>query len=463
VKFEAIVPHIEDLLAKAGADYLDVRIQQTESSRISFRGPNLEDLDESLDFGGAVRALVGGAWGFCSFNCLDELEVKMKQAVKLARLASQRTESASRLAAVPVVRESARPNIKRDPRLMDLAGKVNLFGDYNRQILDHSEHIGSSRVVYFDRYIHLLFMNSEGTRVDQEKMDLGGMLGAVAVRGGDTQTAFLTFGSSNDFGVALDLEEKLVEKCDLALDLLDAPTIQGGEYTVVCDPLMAGLFAHEAFGHLSEADDLMHNERMKEIMTLGRRFGRDILSIYDTGLEQGARGYVPFDDEGVRGKKVYLIKEGVLVGRLHSRESAVTMNEEPTGSARALDYRFPPICRMRATCIEPGSSTMEDLFSGIKRGVYVKSPMGGQTDDEMFTFASTEAYLIEDGRVGRLVRDVNLTGNVFDTLARIDAIGSDFTPADGPGGCGKGGQSPLPTSGWAPHVRITKAVVGGRS
>jgi len=151
------------------------------------------------------------------------------------------------------------------------------------------------------------------------------------------------------------------------------------------------------------------------------------------------------------------------VGRLHSRETAAALGERPTGSARAIDYSHPPIVRMRNTSIEPGDATFEDMIKDIKLGIYARRAGGGQTNGEMFSFNCGEAYMIRDGKVAELVKNATFIGNVFTTLKNIDLVGADFLPKEGAGGCGKGGQAPLPVSHWCPHIRIQKAVIGGRS
>ncbi|OWZ84804.1 hypothetical protein CDO51_01950 [Natranaerobius trueperi] len=158
-----------------------------------------------------------------------------------------------------------------------------------------------------------------------------------------------------------------------------------------------------------------------------------------------------------------MIKEGELVGRLHTRETAVKMGEKPTGNARALNYNHPPICRMRTTCIAQGNTNLEDMIKDIDLGVYALDAYGGQTNGEMFTFKAGEAYMIRNGQVEEMVRDVNLTGNVFETLNNISAISNDLRIKDSGGGCGKGGQGPLPTSQGSPSVRVENVIIGGKS
>lgn len=457
--------NLKDLLTNAlkasQADYCEIRVEETHTSLVLFRGKNLDQLSQTIQFGGNVRALVDGGWGFVSFNSLDDLADKVRAACTQAKAIGAVKRETSILAPVPVVVEDIKAEVKLDPRQVSLEDKVKLFSRYNDLILNYSPDITSSQVYYYDKYINVCFANTEGTYVSQEKFDIGCNMRAIATRGDVTVQEGVGMGSNNDFGCVLNKEEALRKVCQLALDLLDAPTVKGGEYTVILDPEMAGLFVHEAFGHLSEADDITENEALRSVMTLGKRFGRDILNIYDSGLTPGNRGGSMYDDEGVATEKTYLVREGVLVGRLHSRESAAKMNERPTGSARALDYRFPPIVRMRTTCIEAGTSTFEDMIKDIKLGVYAVGGYGGETNGEMFTFTASFGYMIREGKIAELVKDVTLTGNVFTTLANIDMIGQDFCYENSAGGCGKWAQSPLATSEGSPHIRVQKVVIGG--
>lgn len=449
------------LVSKAKADYLEIRIEETDVSSLRFQGPTLEAVNANKRYGGCVRALVNGGWGFVTFNDLDNLQAKIDLAIHQARLVGAAGGDAI-LAPVPVVEDVVEVPFKEDPRTVSLAGKIELFKGYNEIILSHGKPVVSSSINYFDQYSKIHFANSEGTYILQHKLDLAGSITAIASDGGTTQMGRTGFGSSIDFGVARNLDAKVKEACTKAVNLLAAPSVRGGEYTVIVDPDLAGIFAHEAFGHLSESDFVYENPNLHKTMQLGAKFGEKFLNIYDSGLDVGARGYLKYDDEGVATEKTDLIKEGILVGRLHTRETAAKLKERPTGNARAINYTFAPICRMRNTCIAPGEASFEDMLRGVKLGVYAKGSFGGETNGEMFTFSAGEAYMIRDGKVEELVRDVNLTGNVFTTLANIDMVGKDFTPHESAGGCGKDAQVPLPTSEWAPHVRIQNVVIGGQ-
>lgn len=449
------------LLGKSKADYLEIRLEESQVSSLKFQGPVLEAVNSNAQVGGCVRALVNGGWGFVTFNDLNTIQEKIDLAIQQARLVGA-AGGTGRLAPVAAVEDIVEVPFREDPRSIALADKVQLFRDYNESILGYGKNVVSSSINYFDKYSKIHFANSEGTYILQNKLDLAGSITAMASDGSTTQMGRVGFGSSTDFGVARNLDQKVTEACAKAVDLLAAPPVRGGEYTVIVDPHLAGIFAHEAFGHLSESDFVYENPNLREVMKLGTKFGESFVNIYDTGLDISARGYLKYDDEGVPTEKTDLIKDGVLVGRLHTRETAAKLNERPTGNARALDYTFAPICRMRNTCIAPGDAGFQDMLQGVKLGIYVKGSYGGETNGEMFTFSAGEGYMIRDGKVEELVRDVNLTGNVFTTLANIDMVGKDFQPHESAGGCGKGGQMPLPTSEWAPHVRIQNVVIGGQ-
>ncbi len=451
---------INDTIArfKAKCDYMEVRIEESAETSIRFSGKELETISNRAEFGGCVRCLVKGSWGFASFNDLDAIERFAGMALAQAKLLGwQKTV----LAEVPLVEDDLALSLKKDPRDVPLDEKVSLMKGYNDLINGHSPEITSSTVVYFDRYHKIWFGNSEGTNIAQEKMDIAGMCSAICAEGDKTRSQRVIFGSSDDYSCAEGLEKKVEEACQNAILQLRAPKVKAGRYTVVADPGLTGVFIHEAFGHLSEADSVYENKKLQELMTLGAVYGSEKLNVYDTGLQMGSRGYLKYDDEGVPTEKTYLIKDGRLVGRLHSRETAGAMREKPTGNARALSYRFPPICRMRDTCVEAGDISLGEMIKDIDLGVYAINSTGGETWHELFTFGAERGYMIRKGKIAEMVRDVSLSGNLFTTLKNIDAIGNDQTPHNGPGGCGKGAQVPLPVGHEGPHIRIRDVIVGG--
>lgn len=450
------------LTKRNDCDYLEIRIEDTDHTGISYQGHDLDQVQRTKAFGGAIRALYKGGWGFASFNSIDELESKVEAAVQMARTIGNTINEKSMLAPTKSIVDTVKLDVKNDVRNVPLGKKVDLLKGYTELMLSVSPLVKTTRVYYKDAYSKLYFANSEGAYIEQEKMDLGANFIAMSAKDGVSQNYFTGVGSSDDFNVVLDLDQKVLEVSETAVKLLDCEQVNSGSYTVILDPILSGTFIHEAFGHLSEGDNVYENPSLAEVMTMGRQFGKPILNVYDTGLDKGTRGYLKYDDEGTPTEKTYLIKEGKLVGRLHSRETAGKMGEKATGSARAINYKFAPIPRMRNTCIEIGNSSMDEMLNGIKDGLLCQGVFGGQTNGEMFTFSSMVTYKIQNGKIGQMCQGSVLQGNVFETLRAIDMVGKDFVQPDSAGGCGKGGQMPLPTSHGSPSIRIRKIVVSGK-
>ncbi|MBS3783681.1 MAG: TldD/PmbA family protein [Anaerolineae bacterium] len=448
---------IEAALRASKADYTEIRVEESESTRVAFRGPDLETADVVLDRGGFVRCLVhGGGWGIATFNDVSDLKQRIEQAYEGARAIQAEPIE---LADIPVSEEDVKVPLDNDFRHIGLTEKKSLAEAYNDTLLTFDARIVDTHTSYVDTFKRVVFANSEGTYVAEERPMINVAFSAVAREDGDVQRAFEAISKVAGFDAVTGHHALVETVAQRAVDLLSAPAVEGRRYPVICNPRMAGVFAHEAFGHLSEADFVYENPQAQEMMVLGRRFGRDILTIADDGSIAGLRGTHKYDDEGTPTGRTDLIKDGVLVGRLHSRETAAKMGEEPTGNARATGYRHPPIVRMTNTFIEGGETSFEDMISDIELGVYACDAFGGQTALENFSFSAAYGYMIRDGEIAELVRDVVLSGNLFVTLQHIDAVGDDFQWAEW-GRCGKG-QGGLTVSMGAPHVRIQDVLIGG--
>lgn len=441
-------------------DYLAIRLEEAEGTDILLRADKIETLSQGISIGGQVRACYKGGWGFASFNQISTLKERVEEAIAAARIVG---DEETILAPIEIVNASfILPLTGTDPRQIALADKKALCDRYTQILRSVDKRITTTSVRYSDTAQRILLATSEGTMLEQSWIDLEMRFAATARDGETVQTGRETTGSRKAYEDLAGLDAQVKSAAQRAVDALALPPVKGNTYTVVIDPILSGLFVHEAFGHLSEADMAYENPDLLEVMTLGRRFGPKELQIFDGAAPPGHRGSYFFDDEGTPGTTTQLIKDGVLVGRLHSRETAGKLGEEPTGNARCLNYHYPPIVRMTNTWIEPGKTPVKDLFSDIKEGVYARNWLGGMTNGEMFTFSAGEAWMIRDGQIAEPVRDVTLSGNVFSTLADIEAIGDDFY-WDESGGCGKGGQSGLPVGCAGPSLRIRNVVVGGEA
>ena len=451
---------IQEALKRSKADYTEIRIEEKETTRVVFRGKELELANANIDKGGIVRCLVKDkGWGVITFNNLDDLANKVDQAYQCAQVGS--VPEPIDLVPVEPVEQNLTVHMKRDFRDISLAEKKSLAEHYNRILQSHSGKIIDTQAAYSDSFTHLILANSEGTYIDQEKPTVVIGTFAVARDGDNVQQAHESLATTQGYEYILDKDELARKTARKAVDLLNAKPVKAGQYPVVADQMLAGVFIHEAFGHLSEADFVYENPKAREMMTLGRRFAKGILNAYDDGSIPDLRGTTLYDDEGVPARRNWLIREGELVGRLHSRQTAARMGEPASGNARAINYRFPPIVRMTNTAIENGTTSFEDMIKDIKLGIYACDAYGGQTQLENFSFSSGYAYMIRDGKLAEMVKDVILAGNLFNTLENIDAIGNDFKWSNTGGGCGKGAQYPLPVGMGAPHIRIQNVVIGG--
>jgi len=447
---------LKKALQEADVDYLQIVIEERRHTQIEYSGPQLEGIGTTIDRGGNVRACHRGGWGFVSFTDLSDLRGYVKEACRQAKMVGGEKTTLAHLTGEEA---NIRPHFEIDPQAIPLEEKENLIRRYNQIILSFPK-IQTSRAIYRDLKIDQYIGTSEGRLIHQEKLYTGASLRATAKEGTNVQQVLESVGQTKGFEVVKGLEEKAEAVARDAVELLSAPKVTPGLYTVILDPKLAGVFTHEAFGHLSEADFLSENPSFKEKMRLGDRFGPDELSIVDDATLPQENGSFGYDEEGVPAQKTYLIKDGILVGRLHSRETAALMGEEPTGNARAISYLFPPLVRMSNTFIESRDYDFERMVSEVPDGIYAVDMLGGNTDLEMFTFSAQKAYRIVKGKIKGMIRDVVLSGNVFDTLKRIDAIGNDLLLSGGLGGCGKGRQFPLPVSDGSPHLRIKGVLIG---
>jgi TldD protein len=441
-------------------DYLAIRLEEAEGVDILLRGDKVETLSEGISIGGQVRVCHKGGWGFASFNRLETLRERVEEAIAAARIVGDDETS---LAAIDPIQDTfVLPLTGTDPRQISLLDKKNLCHRYSDILRQADDKIITTSVSYSDSAQRCWIATSEGTLIEQAWVDLEMRFAATARSGETVQTGRETVGSRKAYEDLIDLDRNVGSAAQRAVDALTLPPVKGGNYTIVIDPILTGLFVHEAFGHLSEADMAYENPDLLEVMTMGRRFGNEDLQIFDGAAPDGHRGSYGYDDEGTPASTTQLIKDGVLVGRLHSRETAGKLEEAPTGNARCLNYHFPPIVRMTNTWIERGKTPVANLFNGIKKGVYAKNWLGGMTNGEMFTFSAGEAWMIRNGEIAEPVRDVTLSGNVFKTLKDIEGIGDDFF-WDESGGCGKGGQDGLAVGCGGPSLRIRNVVVGGES
>ncbi|MFH0887604.1 MAG: TldD/PmbA family protein [Planctomycetota bacterium] len=447
-------------LEKVDAEYADIRYEDNQITRIIYAGKELKGVSFPKMKGGHIRVLKNGGWGTNSFNEPSKINKSVKLALEAATGVGNSIKKKVKLAPAPVIQEIIKVNPKKDPRKISFDQKKQLLERYNEMILSHPK-IKTTNMIYREEYSRRYFINTDGTYIDQEILIVLASIGIVAKEGNLVQAVGVSVGGCDDYSRIEGREKLIEEKTKAAIDLLSAEPVKAGSYMAVINPDLAGVFIHEAFGHMSEADSIMFNPSMRQEMKIGRRLSKPILNVVDNGSLPDSIGSYRFDDEGIASRKTYLIKEGVLNGRLHSRETAAEFNEPLSGNTRAADYQYTPIVRMSNIFIENGTSTFDEMISSIQDGLYLIGGKGGQTVGDVFTFGAQYGYIIKNGRLTQMIRDINLSGNLFTTLMSISAIGNDLKVGES-GGCGKGGQM-LTGSGYgSPHIKIDSLTIGGR-
>jgi TldD protein len=250
-----------------------------------------------------------------------------------------------------------------------------------------------------------------------------------------------------------------------AAEKLTAKPAPAGKHRALCENRLTGVLAHESFGHLAESDFVTSG--MSPLAgKVGEELGSKHVTIIDEGTLDTSRYYgfwLPFDDQGTKTAKTTLVDKGKLVGYLHDRSTATLMKSSFTGNARAVNYSFPPIVRMKNTYFSPGDLSLEEAMEQLGTGIYALSTAGGQANmDGTFMFKALRGYYVEKGEQKYPLREVTLTGSILDFLKNIEGATKELFVSSGYfGGCGKDEQWPLPVGLGGPHLLIREAQFGG--
>jgi TldD protein len=458
---------LKDLLTKIitaaqkfGAQYAEVRAQKLAKTMFTMKEGRVEAAKQGVENGAALRVLVNGSWGFASVGSLDArvLTEAILDASAMSKAASSRLKTPIKIAQTKPVEDHVEIKSRKKPSDISIEDKIKTASATTQVTLKWDKRVKSCTVDYLDVAGTSYFANSEGSYIEQDKLYVWSKATASALQNGVFTSSREEFGSTSGYEI-FDVEtpeavgERLAKR---AVKQLGAKAPKGGTFPVVLGPNVVGVFVHEAFGHLAEADLALAGGVLADNM--GKKIASDLVTFYDDGTINGAFGSFKYDDEGVSAKKTLLIKDGVVTGLMHNRETAQKFNAEPTGNARAEDFRVGPIIRMRNTYMAPRDRSFEELFEGVKEGYFFKSFRGGQANlDGTFQVGIQEAYEIVNGELGEPVRDASISGNTLETLLKVDEVGKDFEL--NAGRCGKGQTAFIGDGG--PHIRISEVTVGG--
>ncbi|MEM2870287.1 MAG: TldD/PmbA family protein [Thermoplasmata archaeon] len=450
--------------AARGASYLDLRVEERRVCHVELKDGKVREATEGEESGACIRALWGGRWGLASTNDLstEALHGALRRALALARAGARGDARAERSELAPVRPERARAvwRVEAPPGEVPLEEKVALLRKAGKRAAG-VRGVKTVTAFYADATRRTTFLSSEGAEVVSEvTRTLADVTVVVRTERGLLDNRARVGGAAGfELHDADSLGAMAEEAARRALGTLSGRKAPSGRFTVVADPVLAGVFAHEALGHAVEGDLVVSGDSCLK-GKMGRRVASDLVSIVDDPELPGAFGSFPFDDEGLRARRKLLIDHGVLRGYILDRECAWRLGLEPNGGARAESYSARPLVRMSNTYILPGDWQREELFEGIGYGIYARGTRGGQVDTARgsFQFSCREASLIENGEITSPLRSLALSGNILETLKSVDALGSDLKIEE-PGYCGKGQTVPVGDGG--PHIRIRNVAVGG--
>ncbi|WXG44204.1 MAG: TldD/PmbA family protein [Promethearchaeati archaeon SRVP18_Atabeyarchaeia-1] len=455
-----------------GAELAQARFDEQSIRTIMAENNTIRDVKTLRRSGIGITAFFGGSAGY-SFtvdltrNATAEAAGK---ALKIAKAASLSSQGKLKSIKAPQFKKSGmKLSAKLHPKDVSLELKKDLIMRAVHGAQDHGREIVSINAMYNELYGEKGFVDSNGNESSWFPLVIDIMIQVVSKREGLLADSMDWYGGS--FGLeGFEAKDHTPDVIGAnvgrwAAEKLGAKPAPAGKHRALCENMLAGVLAHESFGHWTEADFITSG--MSALAgKLGERLGSEHATVIDEGTPQqlGKNGFwIPVDDQGVETRKVVIMDKGIMKGYLHSQETASLMGSDLTGNARAVDYNYPPIVRMRNTYFAPGDLTLEEALELLKDGVYAIGTSGGQASDEgTFAFNAARGYRIEKGEIKYPLREVTLSGSILSFLQKIEGATKELLMWSSYfAGCGKFGQNHLPVGVGGPHLLLSEAQFGG--
>ena len=443
-----------------GGDYADLFFEHKISNSLGLEDGKVNRAYSNIDFGVGIRVLKGDQTGFAYSETLTP--GAMLNAAKLAaNIANNpaKTNPAEITEKIP----SNYYSVKTLWENVSVKDKVPFVQKLNDKVFGLDEKVIKVNAFMNDETSYVLFYNSEGLLTyDYRPMISFGVV-SIMQKGSQIENSYAARSFRKGFEWLTDdlIDELANEAVNRTNLLFEATKPKAGEMPVVMGAGGSGILLHEAIGHTFEAD---FNRKGTSIFSdkMGKKVAESFINIIDDGTLENNRGSINIDDEGNDVQKTYLVKDGILNSYIHDRISAGYYGVEPTGNGRRESFRNYPIPRMRATYMEAGTNTKDDIISNVNYGVYVDNFSNGQVQIGAgdFTFFVKSGYLIEKGKLTQPIKDINIIGNGPQALADISMAANDYKIDNGTWTCGKDGQS-VPVTCGLPTVLVKKLTVGG--
>ncbi len=448
-----------DRMLDDGAEFCDARFEDGSALTIKVVDKEVRALTDNRLSGVCLRARVRGSWGYSSSVDLDD-KLIIEAAAKAVRAARSGTSLGGPIPPSKMIVKDSKPRVRLHPSKVSLEEKISMVIDIDSSEMI-SDKIVNSNSAYSEELKKNVLVNSFGSKIRWEEVRLRLMAMAVASDNGRTEMYYDFIDGSK--GMELfdqkDLNEFGSSVAKEAVKTLSAVKPPSGLTTCVSDPAISGLLAHEVMGHASEADEVV---KKRSFLTgaVGKQVANDQITMVDDGTLEGAYGSMVFDDEGTPSSRTTIIKNGIYTGYMHDLETAAEMGVKSTGNGRAQDFGRRMWVRMTNTFFEAGKWSLEEMLEEVKDGVMTDKMISGMEDPVGggFEAKSLRGFLIEHGKVTKMVRQLTLTGNALEILRTTDAVGNKVV-LDG-GHCGKGTEDFVPVTSGGPYCR-SKIIVGG--
>jgi len=452
-----------NLALKLGGEFADARLERNKGRQISVVNGSIRTFNSSKRSGLALRVKLGGAWGLASTTTIDSESIKKtaRKSFELAKKSSVYSDKKMSLPKIATYKKTLKTRVKIKHEDVDTQEKLGFV-----RALDSAQAKADKRIVnrmsnYAESVRSYELVNSFGCELQWSEVRTLVIVSSVASEAGKLETSYGRRYGTMGYELVNETDpDKFGRKvAKEAAEMLSAAKPPSGFMTVIVDPDIAGLLAHEVMGHASEADEVLR-QRSFLSNAVGKQVGSKLVTMVDDGTVEQAYGSIPFDSEGTPSSRTVIIKNGVYKGFMHSLETAGEFHTKPTGNARAQDYNRRVFVRMTNTFFEPGDCTLDEIIADTKEGLLAVQGISGMEDPVGGGFQGRvlKGYLIKNGQKKDLVRSFTLTGRALDILKTVDMVGKDFHLNGGH--CGKGEEDWVPVTDGGPYMRA-KIIVGG--
>lgn len=470
-----VVDHALSYVGAKGVDYAEVRAQSTIYETLLLRNGLLEVYGSAVDSGFCVRVLVDGGIGFASTNRWAREEARA-----IADLAYRYAKAAKRKEKIKFAEEKGAEvtwEVKQKEKLEDVGpeAKIEALMEVDKAVTSCGVNVParalSCEVLLMEKY----FVNTEGSRISSYVPKVGAFAFVTVFEQGKTEQAAKQFGYSGGWEAIREwnISEEMIHEAKALKELITkGEAVKPGVMDLICGPEVVGIAAHESCGHPMEADRILGREMAQAGTSfiyrggpywIGTRIGSDVVTIVDDPTIEHSYGYYEYDDEGVKAKRRYLYKNGVINEFLHNRETAARLSElgvKSNASSRSVNYNREAIVRMANTFVLPGDMTEEELIGGVKYGIFMKSFNEWNIDDKRFNqrYVGREAYLIENGELKHPVARPIIETTTEKFWTSVDAV-SRSVKLDA-ATCGKGDpHQGIPVCTGGPCIRLRSVYV----